>query len=116
MSEPWSFPWEQSAMRGEDMPDGLSLADRMAYTTLRNIYWSYREKRMTREQAAAEKRKLRQEWERAKQEEAYDRKLTEYHARQIKAQETAISACRKDPTPENAIRLCDVVDGLERRF
>lgn len=114
MSEQWSFPWEQAAMRGEAMPDGLCLADQMAFTTLRNIYWSYREKRMGREQAAAEKKVLRREWEKAVETAAFDRKLTDYHVRQIKAQEHAVCVCRKDPTPENALRLCDVIDGLAR--
>lgn len=103
-------------MHGEDMPDGLTLADQMAYTALRNIYWSYREKHMSREQARMEKQKLRREWEKAKEAEAFDRKLTEYHVRQIKAQQAAMCACRKDPTPENALRLCNVIDGLERSF
>ena len=59
MSERWTFPWEQEAMRGDGIPDGLSLADQMAYTALRNIYWSHYEKRLSREQAKAEKNKLR---------------------------------------------------------
>ena len=116
MSEQKNFPWEQGAMHGEDMPDGLPLADQMAYTALRNIYWSYREKRMSREQARTEKQKLHREWEKAKDAEIFDKKLTEYHVRQIKAQEAAVCICRKNPTAENALQLCDVIDGLERSF
>lgn len=114
MSERWTFPWEQEAMRGDGIPDGLSLADQMAYTALRNIYWSHYEKRLSREQAKAEKNKLRREWEQARAAEAFDRRLTESHVRQIKAQEAAVCACRKNPTAENALRLCDVLDGLEK--
>lgn len=50
----------------------------------------------------------------AKVAEAFDRKVTDYHVRLIRAVELAVCVCRKDPTPENAIRLCDVIDGLER--
>lgn len=114
MSETWTFPWEQDARRGADMPEGLDLSDMKAYTTLRNIYGAYREKRMAREQASQEKRLLRREWEKAKEAEAFDRKLTDHHVRLIRAVERAACACRKDPTPENALRLCDVIDGLER--
>lgn len=99
-------------MSGAELPDGLSLPDQMAYTALRNIYWSHRERRLSREQAAFEKNKLRRAWEKAKSAEAFDRELTERHVWQIKAQEAAVCACRKNPTPENALRLCDVVDGL----
>jgi len=112
MNEQWTFPWEQGAMHGAELPDGLSLPDQMAYTTLRNIYWLHRERRLSREQAAVEKNKLRREWEKAVASEKFDRELTERHVRQIKAQEAAVCVCRKSPTPENALRLCDVVDGL----
>lgn len=114
MSEVWTFPWEQEAQRGADMPEGLVLADMMAFTALRNIYGAYREKRMDREWASREKRLLRREWEKAREAEAFDRKLTDRHVRMIRAVELAVCVCRKDPTPENAIRLCDVIDGLER--
>ena len=96
------------------MPEGLDLADMMAYTALRNIYGAYREKRMAREQASREKRLLRREWEKAREAGAFDRKITDYHVRLIRAVERASCACRKDPTPENAVRLCDVIDGLDR--
>lgn len=69
MSERWMFPWEEPARRGAALPEELTLADQMAYTTLRNIYWSFREKRIGREQASREKRALRREWEKAKKAE-----------------------------------------------
>ena len=114
MSEVWTFPRERQASQGSDMPDGLPLADQMAYTALRSIYRDFREKRMDREQASWEKRLLRRSWEKAKEAEAFSDKLTDYHTRLIRAVEQAVCACRKDPTPENAIRLCDAIDGLER--
>ena len=113
MRDTWHFPFEQKAMRGDSMPEGMPLADQMAFTALRNLYWAYREKHMSREQASAEKSVLRRQWEQAKAAEAFENKLTAYHVRQRKAVERAASACRKEPTRENAIRLCDCLDGLE---
>lgn len=112
MSETWTFPWEKDARRGSGMPEGLSLADMMAFTTLRNIYGAYREKRLDREQATREKRLLRREWEKAREAQAFSDKLTDHHVRLIRAVERAVCACRKDPTPENAVRLCDAIDGM----
>lgn len=114
MSEVWTFPWEQEARRGADMSDGLPMADQMAYTALRSIYRDFREKRMDREQASREKQLLRREWDKAKEKIAFLDKLIAYHVRLIRAVEQAVCACRKEPTPENALRLCDVIDGLER--
>ncbi len=115
MSERWMFPWEEPARRGAALPEELALADQMAYTTLRNIYWSFREKRIDREQASREKRVLRREWEKAKDTEAFERKLVEHHVRLIRAVEQAVTRCRKEPTAENALRLCDAIDGMGRR-
>lgn len=114
MSERWTFPWEREAQNGADMPEGLPLEDMSAYATLRSIYHDFHEKRMSREAAAREKRLLRRAWEKAKEAAAFDRKLTAYHVRLMRAAERAICACRKDPSPENALRLCDVIDGVER--
>ena len=41
MSTGFTFPWEKAAMHGEELPEGLSLPDQMAYTCLRNIYFLY---------------------------------------------------------------------------
>lgn len=101
-------------MRGAEMPDGLELADQMAYTALRNIYAAYRDKRLTRDQAASEKRKLRWEYDKAKKAAEFGAKLMKHQVTQIMATSPAMCAVRKNPTPENAIRLCNILDGLER--
>ena len=46
-------------MRGEELPDGLSLPDQMAYTALRNTYRAYYDKTISRDAAAAEKQQIR---------------------------------------------------------
>ena len=114
MPEHFEFPWERSAMRGEEMPDGLSLADQMAYTAVRNIYLSYDRRYITRETASEEKQKIRLSYERCQKKEAVQRELALFQAKRIRMTEGAVCACRKDPTPENAVRLCNILDGMER--
>lgn len=109
----FEFPWERQAQRGDLMPDGLSLPDQMAYPAMRNIYLSFQEKRISQKQAAQEKCLLRREWEEAKKAEAFEKKLSDHHVRLWRAVERAACACRKNPTKENAVRLCDAVDGIQ---
>lgn len=114
MSEAWTFPWEREAMRGAEMPEGLSIHDQMAYISLRALYHDYREKRLSRTTASAEKRRIFAAWDKAKRTAEFERKLSFFHARLYKNTEMAKTAVRKDPSPENAIRLCNVLDGLDR--
>lgn len=102
-------------MHGDPMPDGLDLPDQMAYTCLRQIYYLYREKAITRDRAAAEKRKLRREWEKARAALQFAERSSRYHVDLLQRAEAALNTCRKDPTPENALRLCDALDGIDRR-
>ncbi len=114
MSAPeYAFPWEREAMQGAEMPDGLSLYDQMAYISLRTLYHDYHEKRMDRQTASAEKRRIFGAWDRGKRTAEFERKLAFFRARLCKDTEMAKTAVRKDPSPENALRLCDVLDGLD---
>lgn len=106
MSGELAFPWEREAMRGEEMPEGLSFPDQMAYTTLRNVYQAYYSKIISREAAAAEKGRLKYQYERAVRQMNFDRKLCDHHVRVIKATEVAKSAFRKAPSIEAGLRLC----------
>ena len=105
----WS--WEADAMADREMPEGLSLADQAAYTAIRNIYAAHRAGRLSREAGAAEKRRVKRRYEREQ-----DRKLALHRAQVIRLTEQAATAVRKDPSPENALRLVDVLDGIEREW
>ena len=113
MSTGFTFPWEQEAQRGEPMPEGLESSDQKAFQALRLLYQSYREKRMDRADAVREKRLIRRAWEEERAERAFARKLALHQAEVNRRAELAKAACRKDPTPENALRLVRVLDGLE---
>jgi len=108
----YAFPWEREAMQGAEMPDGLSMYDQMAYISLRTLYHDYHEKRLDRATASAEKRRIFGAWDRAKRTAEFERKLAFSQARVIRDTDFAKSEVRKNPSPENAIRLCDVLDGL----
>lgn len=113
MNEQWDFPFEREAAQNILPPD-LSLSDQMAYSALRNIYRAFRAGDIGRDRAGEEKRRLRRAWEQAKEAEALEKKLLEYHVRLIRGVERAVTRCRKEPTEANALYLCDVLDGFER--
>lgn len=112
MSSGYEFPWEQAAMKGEELPDGLGAVDQMAYITLRAIYWQYKQQAVSREQAVKEKQKLRRIYQMAIDTVEFSEKMIRHSSRLFKETERAKSACRKTPTAENALALCDAIDGL----
>ena len=103
-------------MADREMPEGLSLADQSAYTAIRNIYAAHRAGRLSREAGAAEKRRVKRRYDLEMGEREQERKLAFHRARVIRLTEQAMTAVRKDPSPENALRLVDVLDGIEREW
>lgn len=110
----WSFPWERQAMKGEPMPEGLKLHEQMAFLAMRYIYLSYYAEKITQGQASEEKQKVRREYEKAEKNLKIQQKYIDYHVKQTTATEWIMREVRKNPTPENAIRLCNIIDGLEK--
>lgn len=104
------FPWEKLAMKNSPVPSGLSLRDIHAYTSLRNIYAAYHDKKIDRDTASKEK----QEIVRAYKESQKNEKLIDYHVELTKMTEATKCEFRKNPTIENAMKLCNVMDGIER--
>lgn len=56
MSTCWE--WESAAKRGEPVPKGLGLIDRLAYYSMRGIYAQYQSERLTREEAQKQKAEI----------------------------------------------------------
>lgn len=113
MSEHWSFPWEWDAMQGNPMPEGLDLVNQLAYVAMRHIYRSYYAKFITREQGTREKKMIQKTYSDAVKDMDFADRVNQKHIQVLKGTELAASACRKEPTPENALRLCDVLVGLK---
>lgn len=112
MSGAFDFPWEREAMRGCEMPEGLSLPDQLAYTALRNVYHAYYNKVITRDAASAEKGRIKYRYDLAVRNMNFEKELCAYHVRVIKDTEAAKSAFRKNPSVQAAMKLCNVMDGL----
>lgn len=105
----FEFPFERDA-RNNNIPPGLSLLDTGACVRLGEIYRRYRQspedqREEANRRAKIEKDELRREWE-------FQRKGAVQIAGIWKNTEAAVNACRKNPTAENAIRLCNALHGL----
>lgn len=109
--ERFSFPWEQDAMRGDSMPEGLPLCDQAAYQAMRYLYALYCRGGIPREDAAAEKGRIRGEYEiRKKQFQAVREGQTE-RAQFWKAIEAAANRFGRERTLENAEAFLEAVYG-----
>lgn len=69
-----------------------------------------------RAQAAHEKKMIVKARNEAVAVAAFEQRCAFNRAETIRLTEAAKAACRKDPSVENAIRLVNVLDGLERRL
>ena len=115
MSAGYSFPWEQAAMHGDDMPDGLCVYEQAAFQAVRCLYKSYHEKTIDREAAGKEKRKIRKALDVEVENAKFQDGLAKRRSEMFKRIESANSAYRlsDNHTPE-ADRLSDTILGLER--
>lgn len=115
MSAGFTFPWEQGAMGGEELPEGLSLPDQMAYISLRGLYRQYRSGVLDRETAAAEKRKIVKAARDAETMEAFRDKLARSTVTLWKEIEAAGNAYAREPTLETADAFYQAVYRVRRK-
>lgn len=104
------LPWEQQAIRGEEMPDGLRYAEQILYLCLRMLYAQKKLGIIDRDTAILEKKKLLDEYQ------CYDfqQKMGDEWVSVIKETELARATFRKDPTIENAEALVEIIEGRRR--
>lgn len=105
------FPYEKEAANGDQIPDGLSLVDQVAFRFLRSMYRDIRTSVQTREQAIEEKGKMTYQYDKEKRSMEHWSKMGQYWAEKYKAVESAQNAYRKERTLENADRLIAALDG-----
>ena len=103
----------RSAAAGGPVPEGLSLPEQLAWQALGLLYARARLGQVTPEIGSAEKRRILHAMRREQEVWAFAEKLADHRWRVLRDTEAAVTAVRKNPTPENALRLCDVLDGLE---
>lgn len=106
------WEWEKAAQAGGEMPDGLPLVDQMAFTTMRSIYADYHQKRITRDIAAAEKKKVWRSYEQMRGKAVFEEELAKKQANLFVAAEQWASAYQKNRTLENADNLIRAVYGF----
>ena len=107
----YDFPWEQAAMNGELMPDGLSPAEQCAYQATAYLYARFRIKSIDRETGHQEKLQIKRTLERRLEADAFADRLTKHHADVIKKTEAAITAYFKAPSIETADRMAEAFQG-----
>lgn len=105
----FTYPYEQAAMRGEEMPNGLSLPDQLMFLALRQLYVQKRSGAIDRDTGSREKAKLGYQRERLCRKLGIQEGLVLYSARFFKAVEGAASAYAKNRTLANADELYRVV-------
>ncbi len=105
------LPWEQKAIRGEEMPDGLGYPDQILFLNLRMLYAQKRAELIDRDTAVREKKKLLDEY-RAYQ---YREKMGDEWVEVIKQTEAARAEFRKNPSIDTASKLVDIIEGRKYR-
>jgi hypothetical protein len=103
---------EKLAMEGDRMPDGLPLAEQKFFQTMSFLYARFRNKMITPEAASVEKKQAYMALNREQKEETFKDNLV-YHTERLNRMTESVKAkCRKNPSAEACIELCDVLDGF----
>lgn len=109
------FEFEEQAMSGFPIPDGLKQWEQNAYIALRGLYQQYRLGVIDRETATADKRMIVKAAQEAESLEAFRRKLAQSTAMLWKEIEAAGSMYAKVPTLENADAFYQAVYHVKRK-
>ena len=104
------LPNERLALAGAPMPVGLEMPEQMLYQALVHLYGRFRANLIDRESAAKEKQAIADayHWYKKDYEQSWAWIWILHNV------EIATSNCRKDPTPENALALCEVLEGRKK--
>ena len=104
------LPNERLALAGAPMPEGLEMPEQMLYQALASLYGRFRANLIDKESAAKEKQAIADayHWYKKDFETSYAWIWILHNV------EIAVSTCRKDPTPENALALCEVLEGRKK--
>ncbi len=101
------LPYENDAMAGQEMPDGLSYPDQILYLGLRMLYRQYYQKAINRDTAVREKKKMIKQYQDLK----FREKMGDHWVEIIRLTECARSEYRKNPCHENAMKLIEIIEG-----
>lgn len=104
---------ERAAMDGAPMPTGLSWREVTEYIALRALYWAFRHKVITRDEASQHKQELIAALNGAEGSYEFERRCWETAGQRYRDTEAAKNAYRTNRTLENADKLVAALDGLE---
>ena len=103
------LPYEQAAIRGEEMPKGLDYPDQILYVFLRDLYDRFRSRKIDKETAVMEKKTYLDDYRGYKQ----NWEMGNHWAQVLIKTDLARAEYKKNPTIENANRLVAVLDGMD---
>lgn len=103
------LPYEQAAIRGEEMPKGLDYPDQILFILLRDLYERFRNGKIDKDSARREKMQYLKEYEVYKKN--WD--MGQHWAQVLIKTDLARAEYKKNPTIENADRLVAVLDGMD---
>ena len=103
-----TLPFEHAAMRNEELPSGLSLAETRAFYLLRDLYRLYYSGGIDREQASREKAKIVQAHEKEKATDKINSQISQLRKR---IEQPALEYA-KNPTRETADAFRAAVYGM----
>ena len=103
---------EQAAMKGKDMPDGLSMPEQFLFQALSYLYARFRAGQIDRERGGAEKKKIMYQYRMLSEKETASADLANWHARLRKEIESAAIRYRKEPSRQAADDLIKTLDGM----
>ena len=104
------LPWEQQAIRGDEMPDGMEYPDQILYLCLRMLYAQKRNGIIDRDRAIAEKKRLLDEYKLYKFRDSMEKEWVEI----IRLTELARAEFRKNSTVENGFKLIEILEGRHK--
>lgn len=108
-----TYWFEQAAYNNEPMPDNITAYEACIYTFLRNLYWSYKQKLITKEQAQHEKTITINKYDREWEKRDFEIKCWENSARRTMSACHAMTMYRQNRTLENADVLVNRLEWLE---
>ncbi|MEL4862193.1 hypothetical protein AAEU42_13170 [Pseudoflavonifractor phocaeensis] len=106
------FPFEQAAMRREEMPSGLSREEQQLFLSLRMLYYQMSIGLIDRETGKAEKKKLVRVYNNATQASAFRDKCGDHAVKLWRSIEQAANEYAKTKSPEAAERMYRTIYGM----
>ena len=106
------YPYEEAAMRGEEMPDGLVLPQQLHFQALRLLYKNLHSGVIDRKTAVTEKRKLDHPLDVEMNRKKWEEIMYRFHSDLMKNVEGAANAYAKNRTIENADKMYEVIYGM----